>query len=492
MRISAPTSRTKLRLKLNSYDAFLAVCAPFVALALRDPALLDPSGFPAHVPETYVYAFVSILCAFASFLFFRLSDSMSRFFSIHDAFAICGAVACTVAASSSTLFVFTRLDGVPRSTPLIFGLVLGCGLISTRIAARALYREFKSSRDMTNAPTTPASPDLRRIILIGVDRFAAVAIKLTEYQKPRTTQVIAALDQRTSNVGRKISGIKIVGLADDLEAVIKEYAVHGVDIHEVWLSDDAPLPLEVIDRIGAQCASLGLPFQRLSEAFNLAPPCAQPPSTLAGDEQFNGYMEFKRFFDVVAAAGLLIGLAPIAFLVASVTFYDVGAPTLFWQQRVGRNGRKFLLYKFRTYHAPFDGTGRFIPEAQRLSKIGRFIRASRLDEIPQLFNVLIGDMSLIGPRPLLPHDQPSDPRLRLLVRPGVTGWAQINGGTIVTPEEKDALDVWYIRNASFYLDLKILVNTVLFALTGEKINQNAIEEAISLRQREMEYPQAAE
>jgi lipopolysaccharide/colanic/teichoic acid biosynthesis glycosyltransferase len=109
-----------------------------------------------------------------------------------------------------------------------------------------------------------------------------------------------------------------------------------------------------------------------------------------------------------------------------------------------------------------------VPENQRLSWIGQLLRETSLDELPQLLNVLAGDMSLIGPRPLLPEDQPSNPTVRLLVRPGITGWAQVNGAKLLTPEEKDELDEWYIRNASLWLDLRILVLTVEFALRGPR------------------------
>lgn len=492
MRISSPTSKTKLRLRLALTDAIWAALAPFFALALRDPNLLSLAAFPASVPEPYLYALVSIACALASFLFFRLNDSMSRFFSAHDALVVCSAVACAVAASSLALFTFTRLEGIPRSTPVIYALVLGGGLIFTRTAARFLYRAFRASRDTGEAPVTV--PDFRRILLIGVDRFAAVAIKLMDCQKPRTTQVVAALDERPSTVGRKIAGVKIVGRSQDIEAVVDEYAVHGVDIHEVWLSDDVDLGQDALQRIRAFCEAREIPCRRISEALNLAP---QPARAAAvshenADGPLHDYFDLKRAIDIVAASGLMVALAPLAVIVAGLTLFDVGAPVLFWQQRVGRNGRKFLLYKFRTYHAPFDTDGRPVPVANRLSAIGRGVRASRLDEIPQLYNVLIGDMSLIGPRPLLPHDQPRDPRLRLRVRPGVTGWAQINGGTIISPEEKDALDNWYIRNASLALDLKIVVQTALIALTGEKLNRRAVEEALSLRQPDRDAPQAAE
>src|SRR5262249_52713468 len=111
--------------------------------------------------------------------------------------------------------------------------------------------------------------------------------------------------------------------------------------------------------------------------------------------------------------------------------------------------------------------------ADRVSRIGALVRKSRLDELPQLLNVLVGDMSLIGPRPLLPHDQPSNSAVRLMVRPGITGWAQVNGGKLITPEEKNALDEWYVRNASLWLDLKIIGKTIVFMFCGESRHAQA-------------------
>jgi len=173
-------------------------------------------------------------------------------------------------------------------------------------------------------------------------------------------------------------------------------------------------------------------------------------------------------------------------IVAGFVLKDVGAPVIFWQERIGRNGRKFLLYKFRTYRAPFDSLGRPIPEKERLSRIGRAVRATRLDEIPQLVNILRGHMSLIGPRPLLPIDQPEDPQTRLSVSPGVTGWAQVNGGNLVTTEEKNALDIWYIRKASLGLDLRIALRTVGYFFQGERKDRAAIEEALRWRHKAIE------
>jgi lipopolysaccharide/colanic/teichoic acid biosynthesis glycosyltransferase len=143
-------------------------------------------------------------------------------------------------------------------------------------------------------------------------------------------------------------------------------------------------------------------------------------------------------------------------------------PVFFWQQRLGVNSSRFLLYKFRTLRTPFGDDGRKLSDDERLSPIGRFMRRSRLDELPQLLNILVGDMSLIGPRPLLPRDQPKNIEIRLMVRPGITGWAQVNGGVPLSPDEKEKLDEWYIRNASLWLDLRIVVMTALMFFRGDR------------------------
>jgi lipopolysaccharide/colanic/teichoic acid biosynthesis glycosyltransferase len=120
--------------------------------------------------------------------------------------------------------------------------------------------------------------------------------------------------------------------------------------------------------------------------------------------------------------------------------------------------------------SPFDRLGETLPETRRLSAIGHLLRKTGLDELPQLLNVLVGEMSLVGPRPLLPEDQPADPTIRLVVRPGITGWAQVNGGKQITNDEKGDLDEWYIRNASPWLDLRILLLTCRYLFVGNRAN----------------------
>ncbi|MGN6750384.1 MAG: sugar transferase [Xanthobacteraceae bacterium] len=200
-----------------------------------------------------------------------------------------------------------------------------------------------------------------------------------------------------------------------------------------------------------------------------------------GDLKLNRpYWKLKRMVDFAVALTVAILLLPLIAAVTALVLIDVGVPIVFWQQRVGRNGTPLHLYKFRTLHTLFDRATKQKREAQEPSPIGRFLRRSRLDELPQLWNVLSGDMSLIGPRPLLPVDQPDDFTIRLAVRPGVSGWAQVCGGKLISVAEKAALDEWYIRHASLWRDLRIVVRTAgMLLFTGDRRDERAITAALN-------------
>ncbi len=191
------------------------------------------------------------------------------------------------------------------------------------------------------------------------------------------------------------------------------------------------------------------------------------------------YWRIKRVFDVVLSLVFLCLCWPAILGVAILAAVDVGLPIVFWQQRPGVGGRPFRLYKVRSMIAAHDSDGRLVADDLRSSAIGRFLRRTRLDELPQLYNILIGDMSFVGPRPLLPVDQPVGSAARTLIRPGLTGWAQVNGGRDISPADKVALDVWYIQNATLSIDLKIFVKTALMILFGERVDREAIRTAWS-------------
>jgi lipopolysaccharide/colanic/teichoic acid biosynthesis glycosyltransferase len=177
----------------------------------------------------------------------------------------------------------------------------------------------------------------------------------------------------------------------------------------------------------------------------------------------DGSGEVKRAFDVIVAATALLFLTlPLALLAWRVRV-ALGTPVLFHQVRPGRHGRLFKLAKFRTMTNERDASGGLLPDASRLTPFGRWLRATSLDELPSLWNVLKGDMSLVGPRPLLVEYLPlysSEQARRHEVRPGITGWAQVNGRNALTWEQKFELDVWYVDHRSFWLDVRILLMTV--------------------------------
>lgn len=171
----------------------------------------------------------------------------------------------------------------------------------------------------------------------------------------------------------------------------------------------------------------------------------------------------KRIFDILASAIGLLLLSPFIAIIAWQIKRKLGSPVLFRQQRPGLNGKAFTMVKFRTMRDAIDKNGNPLPDSERITAFGNFLRSTSLDELPELWNVLKGEMSLVGPRPLLMEYLPlynQEQMRRHEARPGVTGWAQINGRNAISWEEKFKLDVWYVDNQSFWLDIKILFLTV--------------------------------
>jgi lipopolysaccharide/colanic/teichoic acid biosynthesis glycosyltransferase len=182
----------------------------------------------------------------------------------------------------------------------------------------------------------------------------------------------------------------------------------------------------------------------------------------------------KRTLDVALAGSALAVASPILLGAAVATRLSMGQPVLFRQDRPGQRGRIFAAYKFRTMRDATDSAGKPLPDAERLTPVGRFVRRTSVDELPQLWNVLRGDMSLVGPRPLLVRYLPrysAEQMRRHDVLPGITGWAQINGRNATTWPERFAQDLWYVDHWSLWLDLKIIALTAVKVITGDGISQ---------------------
>lgn len=182
---------------------------------------------------------------------------------------------------------------------------------------------------------------------------------------------------------------------------------------------------------------------------------------------------FKRLFDIIASASGLIILAPVFLILAYLIRKNLGAPVFFTQERPGKDGKPFKMIKFRSMRDAVDKDGNPLPDSERLTPFGKKLRAASLDELPELWNVLKGDMSLVGPRPLLMSYLPlyNDFQFRRHeMRPGVTGWAQVNGRNAISWDEKFAYDIWYIDHFSLWFDMKILFLTIKKVFIKEGIS----------------------
>ena len=470
MRVHSPTSRSGSRTYLSMWDLFWALVCPLLALYLRDIDIQSNTDWSVLVYYWALSAGFSIVAFFA----FRLQDGMTRYFSVHEALDIVEAVLFAELMSFAVLFTLTRLEGIPRSIPLVHGLLLAFGLLAARVFVRIVAGE-------DNEP--PGYQGRReRVILIGANPFASSFIQLLRAYAPEQQRVIAVLDENAAMVGRAISGVQVLGAPHELEAIISEFAIHGIGTDRIVIAGEVDfLSAPVLHEVERICKKRQVELTFLPRMLGVSEqkPIDAPAVSFEPVESGRSFavppiFRLKRWIDILGSLTLIVLLFPLLVLAGLLVLLDVGRPIFFWQERLGWKGRSFLIYKFRTLKAPFDSAGKPALGNRIPSAIGRFLRATRLDELPQLLNVLFGEMSLVGPRPLLPEDQPANTSIRLSVRPGISGWAQINGAKLVTKEQKEELDEWYVRNASLWLDLRIIITTIAVILKGRVSSQEIL------------------
>ena len=478
-RLRRPSSHTRLLSRVVVLDVVWGGLSPLAAFVLRDGTVNSPSGVAT-------YCSIAFLASLLVFQWFQTSSPIARFYSIRDALELIKACVLIAALSAVASFLLTRLEEAPRSIPVLHFLLLASGLLGARILLR-----LRDTRRETRASSSVAR--VEHVLIVGASRLAWFFSKMLEELAPGGYQIVAILDESPKLLHRSLNGYPIIGAPEDLEKVIADYAMHGVGIDKVVV---AAQPVDLVEtawteicrvcdtlKIGLEILPERLLSERSVDGENIAISpdtsdiSAVPESSLRLSLS-RPFWKIKRVLDFTVALATAIVMSPIILIVLVLVLLDVGIPVVFWQQRVGRNGTPLHLYKFRTLKTLFDRQTKEKREAHDPSRIGRFLRKTRLDELPQLWNVLSGEMSLIGPRPLLPVDQPQGQSQRLIVRPGVTGWAQICGGTLISPEEKNALDEWYIRHASLRLDLAILLRTVGMLLNADHRNEKAISMAL--------------
>jgi lipopolysaccharide/colanic/teichoic acid biosynthesis glycosyltransferase len=479
MRVHSPTSRSGRRIYLSIWDLFWTLTSPGLALYLRDANVIFKADSSVVIYYWVLSAGFAILALFA----FRLQDGMTRYFSVHEALDIAEAVLFVELMTFAALFTLTHLDGIPRAMPLVHGLLLAGGLLAARVFVRIVASEDNEPPDYQGRR--------ERIIVIGANPFASSFIQLLKVYSPQQQRVIAVLANDAAMIGRAISGVQVLGAPDELDAIVSEFAIHGIGTDRIVIAGEVDfLSAPVLHEVERICQKrqieltflprmIGVSERRpsnapaiISESVESGPSFAPPP-----------IFRLKRWVDIVGSLVLIALFFPFLVLAGVLVLLDVGPPIFFWQERLGWKGRSFLIYKFRTLGAPFDSTGKPTPGGRQPSAVGRFLRATRLDELPQLLNVLFGEMSLIGPRPLLPEDQPANTSIRLSVRPGISGWAQVNGAKLVTKEQKEALDAWYVRNASLWLDLRIIMMTIKVMLRGRVSSQEMLADTEQVQRK---------
>jgi lipopolysaccharide/colanic/teichoic acid biosynthesis glycosyltransferase len=485
MVVHSPTSRSGSRVYLSVWDLSWAAASPMVALYVRDPDIIFSAGWGYHADWTMLGLYWALTTGFAvlAFFAFRLQDGMTRHFSVHEAIDIAEAVLLAELMTFLALFTLTRLDGIPRSIPMTHGVLLLLGLIAIRMIMRVV---FSVDGDIV--------PDHRvrreRIIIIGANRAASSFIRLLEVCAPQRQSVVAVLDDSADVSGKAISRVQVLGAPHELDAIVAEFRIHGVDVDRVVIAGEAdflkPPVLREVERV---CDRWQIKLAFLPRMIGVTEPVPADVSAVVQPEPtlhtaLRPYFRLKRVIDVIGALALITLLLPLFVITALLVLLDVGRPVWFWQERIGWKRRSFLIYKFRTLKAPFAGASDRQP-----SLIGRFLRATRLDELPQLFNVLLGDMSLIGPRPLLPEDQPANISVRASVRPGISGWAQVNGGKLVTKEQKEKLDEWYVDNASLGLDLRVALMTVVRLLNYRAGSEEAVADTAQVQSKSVSLQQ---
>jgi lipopolysaccharide/colanic/teichoic acid biosynthesis glycosyltransferase len=479
LRLKRPASQTRVFSRVALWDVAWGGASPLIAFFLRDGLIKSPEAVA-------IYCGVASVTSLLVFQGLQTSSPIYRYFSIKDALGLLKACVLIAALSAVLAFLFTRLDEAPRSIPVLHFILLAAGLFGVRLLARLRQTQHENRGRI-------GSSAVKHVLVIQASRLAWFFSKMLEELVPGQFQIVAILDERPELQQRSLNGYPIVGAPEAIEEIVDEYATHGIKIDKVVIAAKPEvISKRAWDCIARVCGERQIELDVLPDQLmpglsldsgNAVAQSPDPEACVAAPADLSAvlarpFWRIKRAVDLSVALLVSILTLPIAAAVFAIALLDVGVPVIFWQQRVGRDGAPLRLYKFRTLQTLFDRHTKEKRDAHDPSPIGEFLQKSRLDELPQLWNIIHGDMSLIGPRPLLPVDQPDEPAIRLMVRPGLSGWAQVCGGKLITTEEKTALDEWYIRHATLWLDIAIALRTVSTLLIGDRRDEKAISVAL--------------
>jgi lipopolysaccharide/colanic/teichoic acid biosynthesis glycosyltransferase len=471
-------------------DVVLIILATLSAQILHDNFEIRPD----RAAELLPYVTASAALALAIWPAAGLNRTVWRFSGTPDFLRLTGAMAATAIGAVAATFAYNRMEGVARSLPFLQFLAGTAILMSVRFLHKFSY-EIRQHRKASAAfLQLPDEVPLETVLIVGISRLTEVYLQAVAELTPHRVRIAGVVGRSHRHAGRLVATQPVLGVPENIAQILDNLAVHGIQVDRIVvttafeaLSTKAQEALSTAERyrkiqLHFLAETMGLEFtQNKTQLRSDKRPCPALSFRIE-DKELNElagrrYWIVKRVADFLASLFLLVTLSPLMLLTALAVAISLSSPVVFWQQRPGLGGRPFRLYKFRTMTAACSRSGRRLQDHERASIAGNLLRRLRLDELPQLFNILRGDMSFVGPRPLLPRDQSEAYRVRLMVRPGLTGWAQVAGGRDLTPEDKAALDVWYVRNSSLALDIEIALRTVPVVLFGERISIPLVERA---------------
>lgn len=461
------------------FDVGAALLALVAALYLRNGVALIEEGRP------YDVRIMLLICVGVSVLvlpLMRTHTRMWRFTSPADVSAVMIAAALIVLLTNGGLFLFNRLEIVPRSVPPVHWAIMAFIMCGSRISARWMYGGERSA----------AAKQQQHVLIVGANHATELYIEFAKKILSGQVVIEGILDEDTSLQGRLFHQFPVLGSPAEMDELLQQLRVHGIVISKVivarafdQLHPNTQQGLLALEQQGLFelihfDRQIGI-YQPLPElASTLSNPMQAPQFTIAPPRH---YARIKRLLDCVAASLIIAATAPLLIIAAILVYCNVGMPILFWQKRPGLNGKPFKLFKFRTMRMAGrkhneDRLTHKQGDKNRTTATGHLLRRLRFDELPQLFHILGGTMSFIGPRPLLPDDQPKGGEQRLMVRPGITGWAQVNGGDALTPEQKLILDLWYIQHMSLRLDCLIMLRTVVVLFQHDIPRLDVVDKAL--------------
>lgn len=481
------------------FDICGMVFAAFFAALLREDFFVPWSRVLQMVP--YVVATASI--SFFAFSYLGLNRSVWRLAGMKHFTCLALSVCAIIIGACAMTFAYNRMDGLFRSLPILHVMTAVIVLATGRICVVMWHRRLTAKK--LSAALHPVGVNGQpSALIIGRTTLAETYLRAFLEGQRQSFAIAGIVDAGCPSSDRDVLGFPILGRAEELESILADLEAHGVMVEKMVvatrlsdMSQDAQSALSKFEEIQGTRVDhlfdlLGLDgtgppaipdFSAIgSVRSKLVPNLKEPKHTMfrtanqtvPASSTKRSFWPCKRLTDFCLALFLLLMLSPIIALLALLVLLDVGRPIIFWQMRPGRFGQPFRLYKLRTMKSSRDQHGRRLTDKERVSIVGSFLRRSRLDELPQLLNIMLGEMSFVGPRPLLPIDQPAGFDTRLAVRPGLTGWAQVQSVRNIAAADKAALDIWYIHNASVLLDLWIVIKTIPILLLGERTNHKAI------------------